>query len=66
MVACAIAVKILMNSNIILDSVKTQTPEVKVSELSTHSVILNNVEKIPIKRNEELTFLELYPGSLSQ
>ena len=38
----------------------------KVSELSTHSVILNNVEKIPIKRNKELTFSELYPGSLSQ
>ena len=39
---------------------------VKVSELSTHSVILNNVEKIPIKRHEELTLSELCPGSLSQ
>ena len=38
----------------------------KVSELSTHSVILKNVEKIPIKWNEELTFSELYSGSLSQ
>lgn len=26
----------------------------KVSGLSTHSAILNNVEKIPIKHNEEL------------
>ena len=38
----------------------------KVSELSAHSVILNNVEKIPIKHNEELTLSELYPDSLSQ
>ena len=38
----------------------------KVSELSTHSIILNNGDKIPIKRKEELTLLELYPDSLSQ
>ena len=31
----------------------------KVSELRTHSVILNNVETIPIKLNEELTLLEI-------
>ena len=36
-----------------------------MSELSTHSVILNNVEKIPIKWNEELTFSDLYPGSFA-
>ena len=38
----------------------------KVSELSTHSVILNNIEKILIKFNEELALSELYPDSLSQ
>ena len=40
--------------------------QVKVSDLSTHAAILNNVEKIPLKQHEELTLSELCPGSLSQ